>query len=670
MKLNTVLTIILFLILIESPYSQSDTTYLSIDDMLEKLIEEVSEESDNAELFDRFEYLINNPIDINNAGLTELLNLPLIDIHSANLIIDHRNKFGSFFSVHELFAIRDLPKDKIENILPFVTVIRKQIPDISEPPRDRLPVPNLSDIRINLRSRTTNDLQSRRGFIENRYAGSKIKSYNRLLVKQNNNYQIGILTEKDPGEKSYMDFASYHLMIRDIGFIKTAVLGDYLLEFGQGLALWSPYPISKSSDAIFPATKNSRGLRPYTSSTEVNFLRGGATSIQYDNLIFTAFYSQNKFDASIDSTIGTITSRPLDGYHRTENEINRINSAEEKIFGGVVQYNPVTSVHIGILAYKVNLSHPIQSSTGMGLNGDDFSYISSFYNLVLDDLNFFGEITYDQTSVASINGLQFSVTRNFSLITTFRNYPGNYSNYKGSGFGERAGATNNEVGFYTGFRWRTPIGILNFYYDQFKFPYRTFTNVSPSDGDEVLSELTSKPFTNVETKMRFKYENKDVSQTLEDLRQVTKRLRQSVRFEVSHIPSKNIRLRSRAEYNYFRINSSGIKEDGYLFFQDVRYTPLNELVLYGRMIFFKTDSFNSAVYEYENDLTGVMTNLAMYGEGLRWYFLVRYKVLRFLTLSLKYSETYKPKEETLSSGNNLIPDNLDNRISFQVDMNF
>lgn len=670
MKTSTVSIIILILILTESTFSQSDTTYLNTEDLLEQLIEEVSEESDNAELFDRFEYLINNPIDINIAGLTELLNLPLMDIHSANLIIDHRNKFGSFFSVQELFAIRDLPKDKIENILPFITVIQKQLPVISEPPRDKLPAPNLSDIRINIRSRTTNDLQQRRGFIEKRYAGSKIKNYNRILVKQSNNYQMGILTDKDPGEKSYTDFVSYHLMIRDIGYIKTAVLGDYLLEFGQGLALWSPYPISKSSDAIYPATKNSRGLRPYTSSTEVNFLRGGAVAIQFDNLILTAFYSQNKFDATIDSTEGNITSRLLDGYHRTENEISRINSAEEKIFGGVIQYNPFTSSQVGILAYNVNLSHPIQSSAAFGLNSNEFNYISSFYNLILADLNFFGEFAYDQTSVASINGLQFSVTRNFSLITAFRNYPGNYFNYKGSGFGERAGATNNEVGFYTGFRWRTPIGILNVYYDQFKFPYRTFTNVSPSDGDEILSELTSKPITNVETKIRFKYENKDVSQTINDQRQVTKRLRQSVRFEVSHIPAKYIRLRSRAEYNYFRINSSGIKEDGYLFFQDVRFTPINELVLYGRMIFYKTDSFNSAVYEYENDLTGVMTNLAMYGEGLRWYFVVRYKVMRFLTLSLKYSETYKPKEETLSSGNNLITDNLDNRISFQLDMNF
>ncbi|MGQ9643414.1 MAG: hypothetical protein ACUVT3_06120 [Ignavibacterium sp.] len=91
-------------------------------------------------------------------------------------------------------------------------------------------------------------------------------------------------------------------------------------------------------------------------------------------------------------------------------------------------------------------------------------------------------------------------------------------------------------------------------------------------------------------------------------------------------------------------------------------------MLYGRIIFFETDSFNSAVYEFENDLTGVLTNLAMYGKGLRWYLMIRYKPFRFATLSLKYAETYKPNETSLSSGNNLIRNNLDNRISFQIDI--
>ena len=88
------------------------------------------------------------------------------------------------------------------------------------------------------------------------------------------------------------------------------------------------------------------------------------------------------------------------------------------------------------------------------------------------------------------------------------------------------------------------------------------------------------------------------------------------------------------------------------------------------MVFFKTDSFNSAIYEYENDLTGILTNVAMYGEGIRLYLLLRYKVLSHFFLSCKYSETYKPKEKTLGSGYSEINGNLDNRINLQLDLNF
>ena len=73
--------------------------------------------------------------------------------------------------------------------------------------------------------------------------------------------------------------------------------------------------------------------------------------------------------------------------------------------------------------------------------------------------------------------------------------------------------------------------------------------------------------------------------------------------------SNKIRLRGRFEYNSFRINSLNSNENGYLIFQDIRFSPSNSLNIYGRIIFFKTDSFNSAIYEYENNLTGVLTKL-------------------------------------------------------------
>lgn len=649
--------------------AQTDSSYLKTEDLIESVIEDALEETDNSDLFDSFEHLIANPIDINTADITELLRIPFIDVNSANLIIAHRKKFGSYFSINELYSIRDIPKEVTDKIVPFVTLTRKQF--IQEPSKQVVSVKRFIDeIKVELRTRTIQDFQERKGFADNKYAGSNTKMYNRLLVKQGSNYQLGILAEKDAGETSLNDFTSFHLLVKDISLLKTLALGDYILEFGQGVALWGTYDVTKSTDAIYPAKKNARGIRAYTSSTEVEFLRGGATAIEYNDFKLSAFYSYNYFDANIDTISNIITSRPIDGFHRTAGELFRKDLGLEKLFGGALEYKIANRIKLGYLAYQAEINFPIEPTTTYGISGDSFFYNSAFYDAVFSNINLFGEFSYDGTSVASINGLNISVSRNFSLVTAFRNYPKNYVNYKGSGFGERAGATSNETGFYTGFRWRTEIGLLNFYYDQFKYPYRTFTDVSPSQGDEFLAELSSKPYRSAETKIRYKYENKEVTQTIDDLKQLTKRLRQSIRAEVAFYPVKSIRLKTRVEYNYFRINHLNQKEDGTLLFQDIRYTPTNNLNIYGRVIFFRTDSFNSAIYEYENDLTGVLTNLAMYGEGMRWYFVLRYRPIKLFTLSLKYSETFKPKEKTLSSGNNLINNNIDNRISLQLDFNY
>ena len=119
----------------------------------------------------------------------------------------------------------------------------------------------------------------------------------------------------------------------------------------------------------------------------------------------------------------------------------------------------------------------------------------------------------------------------------------------------------------------------------------------------------------------------------------------------------------------YDISAVSENENGFLVFQDIRYSPNSSLNIYGRIIFFQTDSFNSAIYEYENNLTGVLTNIPLFYQGIRWYTMVRYRPLKFFTLSFKYSETYKPAEKTIGSGDNIIPGNLDNIVAFQLDVN-
>jgi competence ComEA-like helix-hairpin-helix protein len=651
-------------------FAQTDSTYLKTEEVLEDILQEPAVEEDNSNLYDILEQLILNPIDINTAEIADLQQIPDIDFEKAKLIVNYRKKFGNFFSVDELNAVQGLDKELVTRIKPFVFVSKPK----DSRQTDRKDESGVSQIFSNtnllLRSRISNDLQTRKGFIENKFVGTKPRVYNRLLLKYDRNFQVGVLAEKDPGELEINEFTSYHFAIRDLGILKRFVAGDYLVEFGQGLAMWSPYAFSKGADAIYPVKRKDHLIRPYTSATEVSFLRGAAASLKINEFIVSGFYSKNKIDANIDTVTGDIISTPVDGFHRTQNEIRKKGAAEENLWGARVDYEHKGIFRTGFLYYESKFSNNFLPSKVFDLNGSKFNYTSFYYDLFINNINVFGEIVYNGTSVASINSFQFFIGRDFSFITSVRSYPRNFISIHGYAFGERSGATTNEFGIYTGIRWRTSFALINFYYDQFKFPFATFANPQPSNGDEFLADIISKPISRLETRIRYKYENKDVNAVISNTKQLVKRLRQLIRFELIYSPSKSIRLRGRFEYNNYLVAELDAEENGYLFFQDIRFSPTHNINLYARIIFFRTDSFNSAIYEYENDLTGVLTNRALFGEGLRWYLILRYRPMRLFTLSLKYSETYKPREKNISSGFNEIIGNLDNRLALQIDVKF
>ena len=648
-------------------FSQTDSSYIGTEESLEDIIQEPTGQTDDSNLFEILEQLKQNPIDLNKASVSDLQQIPGVDLHSAETIVKHRKKYGHFFGPQELNAVPGLSNEVIKRMLPFVKAEQQTQREETQQPEEPTFSRFFHNTKVILRSRFSNDLQTRKGFSQNKFEGTKPKAYNRFYVRYLSNYQFGYIAEKDAGESAIDEFYSLHFAIRNLGILKNLVLSDYLIEFGQGLALWSPYGFSKGADAIYPVKKKGRIVRPYSSATEVNFLRGAAASIKINDFIVSAFYSKNKFDANIDSLTGRIISTPQSGFHRTNSEISKKNTAEEKMIGGRIDYSLSGFLSAGVLYYNSTFSNSFLPQSVFDFSGSNFNYYSFYYDLVLSGINVFGEVAYNGTSVASINSVQLAVSRDFSFIASIRSYPRNYLSLHGFAFGERSGTTTNEFGIYTGIRWRTPIGLLNFYYDQFKFPFATFNNPLPSNGDEFLADLTSKLFHGVESRIRYKYENKDIRIPLDNTKSLVKRLRQLFRFELIYNLSRQIRLKGRFEFNDYRVAETGTQEKGYLFFQDIRFTPGSNFNFYGRIIFFRTDSFNSAIYEYENDLTGVLTNRALFGEGIRWYMILRFRPLRYLTISAKYSETYKPKEKTISSGINEIEGNLDNRVSLQID---
>ena len=638
----------------------NDSAGTRADEIIPDLLQEPSEESDNSVLYDTIEELLSNPVNINNAELSELLRIPFMDISTADLILKHRKKFGHFFSVNELYSIDSLSKQIIDKISPFLTVGKKASY------KGNTINKFFANSTFHLRSRLQDDIQDKMGFIENKFKGSKYKIYNRVLAGFNN-FELGFLTDKDPGENLINDFSSYFLSIKKIGFISNIIVGDYLIKWGQGLALWSRYGFSKGADAVFPVKKNSKILSRYISSSENNFFRGAALNMEFKNFLITAFYSCNRLDANIDSVSHGILSMPADGLHRTENEIAKRKTALETVMGTALDYRN-NHLNMGVLYYNSYFGNPFIPGSLYALKGNKFNYTSIYYDLFIKKINLFGELAYDGVSVASLNGIEIQVNKDFVILTTIRSYPRNFNSIHGFSFGEKSGDCNNEFGIYNGLRWSSPAGLINFYFDQFKFPYASYRMPMSSTGNEMLFDYKNKLIKNFEAGLRFKYENKEAVYNENKITRIGKKIKKISRVELKYKFSSQLRLKGRFEYNNIRINNS--TEEGFLIFQDLQFHFSPVFNFYTRIVFFRTDSFNSAVYEYENDLAGTLLNPALFGEGIRWYFVIKIRPFKTVTVSCKYSETFKPKDKSLSSGLLEIEGNLDNRFSLQIDLSY
>ena len=114
------LSLLLFLITFELVDAQTDSSYLKTEELIEDILQEPVGEVDESDLYDILEQLMLNPINLNKASVDELTRIPEVDISDARLIVNHRNKYGSFFSLNELNSVEDLNKELIKKMTPLL----------------------------------------------------------------------------------------------------------------------------------------------------------------------------------------------------------------------------------------------------------------------------------------------------------------------------------------------------------------------------------------------------------------------------------------------------------------------------------------------------------------------------------------------------------------------
>jgi helix-hairpin-helix protein len=670
---------------------RGDTLDASDDRTIEKLIENQTTDVEDSELLDYLKKLESNPLDLNSVTEKDLEKIPFISAVISKNIVQFRTNHKNFSSVGELKLVNGIDDDLYKKISRFLSVSEAKH-DYKKDELGRVEKINSSGLMkafdFHMRNRFTNDLQPSIGFLDTAkgYKGSRPKIYNRLEMKyslKSLEFSGGMVSEKDPGETKLFDFIGGYAEMKGNGFIDQALIGDYTLEFGQGMTLWSSVAFSKGNDAVATIKKYGEDIDSYNSVNEIQYFRGGASKLKLStslgDLNFYGFYSYHSFDATIDSTLGEVSTVYYDGYHRTLSELKRKNSVKEKLYGGRLFYES-TSAKFGLTYYRSFFDRNFEVKDLYDFSGNKTNGLGGDYDIIYKNINLFGE--WARSYNGSIGGLSgaralfFSEKMSVDIIVLVRNYPKDFIMLHSYGFGEQRGLTQNEFGIYSGIKFKVPGFVtIDAYIDQYKFPYRTFYKPVPTKGRDFLFYTEWKLSHELSLYTRYKNENKENVITIPDefghgVDRIFARAQNNYRLQFDYDISKTFRVRSRFEYSF--VDNAGFKtsEKGIMFFSDFRVKPFTGFLVDGRFIIFQTDSYDSRIYEYENEVDGVIYNPALYGKGRRWYLIIKYEPLDYLQLSAKYSETYFDGVKSIGSGNDEVIGDFKNRFAIQLDLEF
>ncbi|HEY5125287.1 MAG TPA: helix-hairpin-helix domain-containing protein [Ignavibacteria bacterium] len=677
---------------IDTTKAPGDTTSLNLRDQKEKILENSDFDLEDSKLLDYLEKLERNPLDLNIVTQKELESIPYINSIIARRIIEYRKENIYFKSKRELLKVDGITEILYDEIKGYL-VARKSKVDVLINENGETEIDSRGS-RINLiknfnfryRTRFQQELQPKVGYLNGKYPGSRAKIYNQFnSIFKNSNFTLegNVTIEKDAGETNFADFKSAYLELSDYKFIKELIVGDYSLNFGQGLGMWSSFGFSKGNISVDPIKKKEKGIDSYSSVSEVQFFRGGAAKLNFGNKYnFYVFYSNHFLDASIDTTLGEASTIYFDGYHRTASELSRQNSIKERFLGGRFLYDN-DFLRLGVTYWDAKFSKPFEPDTTtaatqlFNFSGDYANMMSADYDFIYRNMNLYGEVARSNNgALAGIGNFQLNFMGIADVVFSYRNYSRDFTVLHSFGFGDRSGNTQNETGFYTGIQLTPLKGLsVNAYYDQFKFPYRTYSDAVPTVGNDFLVFSEWKANSQLMFNFKYRYQNQEGTVSIIDefnrsVRVLDNRNQLNLRIGFTYQFKNNLRVRSRLEYVYVGYKDFGGDNKGFLFYSDARFVPLPKLTFDARIIFFQTDSYDSRIYEYEDDVRGVMSNTGLYGNGTRWYLLARYKVFNSIELQAKYAETYQDGVKSIGTGYDLINGDINNKFNFGMEIKF
>ena len=629
--------VIMVLIFISSAFSQNDSLLAPWSEFLE----------DDQGLAERIQQLLNAPLSINSATASDLASVPFLNEEDIRLILQYREEHGFFKKKSQLKPV--LGSATYALIKAFVT--------IKKPKNKRAYYIHKNHVPLK----------------ESAYAGlSALYDYNKFFFRVNSRLSGGFISQKDAGEEDFADYINGYLTYRSSS--RQIILGKFNYQFGMGLVFANPFSALKSIPILSSFKGSKQAATPYLTSLENNGQFGffiGSSFPERGQIHF--FYTRNLRDGRISGNDRFVTGFSYDGYHRTNREKRQKNLITERITALALAYDFPFLGSVGLLAAHTSFNPAIRFDKGsvgeadlrrryFHFSGNHLSHFSLRYERSFRHLQFNGEVAL---SVPGSRAWSQSVFWNYPHFKTGIRYwqvDKNFQSPYGRIFDSTRPFPQAEQGFYYALSWALSKWIHVEGYRIFKKQlWRGYFEPLPGSKLEWLLQNTMQ-LNGMALIMRIRYKQR------EQFNNPTGRVQSGQWIYRLQYTFRN-HHGSVLKFRWVRTRIPLYKEKGSYIFQELRYSPNRHYQFGARITFFRTDSYQTRLYEYEQDLPGSFANFAFWGEGYRWYVLLKSRCSRWLTLWLKLRYLHQYQSQ-LTSDEWFPREKTDLTLHLQLQMNF
>jgi len=604
--------------------------------LLSRLLEN-EEDADEAALIE----LEEQPLNLRTVSRSELLRLPFLTPSQIDNFLAERGRRRDWQNADEALAVLAVAGDTLDYCRTIF-----HLPDPAG-------FPFFASSRIRLVRSATHD---------DHWQGSAYRNYQTLRVTYGA-LSAAALTERDPGEKQFDDLSLF--------FIKAAaplgrtrmefIAGDFSMEWGQGLALWGPYGQSVGASSLAPVRRQARGIRPYLSANEDFAFRGAALSMQRGPFDLTIFTSRATLDASmVDSA--TITLPETGGLHRTANELARRNLAEEKA-SSISLTTTGRNWRGGALFFEQaydRLVAPVPHPTNyFDFSGNKNRLMSLYGEWNPANYLFAAEWAKNENGANAFQATFEAEARPLVLTGAFWDYDVTFHSSRGRGFGAYGDPPQNEQGKYLGLRisparrW-----VVEGYLQIRNTPWRTFRLPLPNSSRDfgVIVEWHTQR-SHVRARLRDRLRDELAPLQNSGGRNVlgTQR-RQTLLFELRQNLGSSFRYFSRLDVHSYELrlpggleNEGRKRQTGFALTQEIGWQPTPRFRIHGRWTIFDAPE-NQAIYVYERDLPGLITNFSLRENGERGYIYIVLQPASALQISAKAGRQWRLVDEENGNG--------------------